>query len=415
MPQMQGRGNAATAGKNSVAAAGWKPESLRQLNGMRIALLTTDNREDRKDYGNPAPHFGSAPEALLQGFAQIPSLEVHVVSCTQLAMTSPAKLAPNIFFHSLHVPRFGWLRTGYQGCIRAVRRKLRELRPDVVHGQGTERDCALSAVFSGFPNVLTIHGNMAALTRQFGAGLGSYGRLASMLETLALKRTRGVFCNSAYTEKEVRPRARRTWRVPNAVREVFFAPPPAATGPKTCGIISVGVISPRKRQLELLRVAEQLHRQGLEFEFRFVGETHLDPAYTAACQEKLRPLEQAGRARFLGLKSGADLVRLCDESAGMVHFSPAESFGLAVAEGLARDLKVFAAGVGGVPEVAAGVPGAELFDVNDWAGVTATLSQWIRGGFPRAHGAGEVMKARYHPRLIADRHMEIYAEVLKGR
>ena len=95
----------------------------------------------------------------------MPEVEVHVVSCLQQPVHSPEKLADNIFFHCLHVPKIGWLRTGYQGCIRAVRNKLKEIRPDIVHGQGTERDCAISAVFSGFPNVITIHGNMAELAR----------------------------------------------------------------------------------------------------------------------------------------------------------------------------------------------------------------------------------------------------------
>ena len=48
-------------------------------------------------------------------------------------------------------PKIGWLRTLYQGCVRATRRKLREIQPDIVHGQGTERDCAIGAVLSGFP------------------------------------------------------------------------------------------------------------------------------------------------------------------------------------------------------------------------------------------------------------------------
>src|SRR6185312_6563280 len=169
--------------------------------------------------------FGTAPEALLQGFAQLPEVEVHVVSCTQRLMQSPEKIAPNIFFHSLHVPKLGWLRTFYQGCIRATRRKLREIRPDIVHGQGTERDCAISAALSGFSNVVTIHGNMAELARLFGARIGSYEWLASRLENFALRRTAGVFCNSAYTESLVRPRARKVWRVPNALRQPFFDAP----------------------------------------------------------------------------------------------------------------------------------------------------------------------------------------------
>src|SRR5581483_1238510 len=127
---------------------------------MRIAFLTTDSREHFKDYANPAPYFGSAPEALLQGFARLPDLEVHVVCCVRAPVKSPEKIAPNIFYHALLVPKSGWMTTAYQGCVRAVRPVLRALRPDLVHGQGTERDCAIEAVMSGFPNVLTIHGNM---------------------------------------------------------------------------------------------------------------------------------------------------------------------------------------------------------------------------------------------------------------
>jgi glycosyltransferase involved in cell wall biosynthesis len=379
---------------------------------MKIALLTTDGREELKDYHPPAPHFGTAPEALLQGFALMPEVEVHVLSCTQQPVAAPERLAANIFFHSLLVPKPGWLRTAYQGCIRAVRNKLKDIQPDVVHGQGTERECAISAVFSGFPNVVTIHGNMAALARQFRDRVGSYGWLAARLETFTLKRTAGVLCNSAYTEQLVQPRARRTWRVANPLREVFFAPAPAPGGAGRCTLVNVGVISARKRQMELLDVARELRRQGLDFEFQFVGETRAGTDYVSAFLREIKPLEREGFARYVGPKTGSELDRLFDGSAGMVHFSPAESFGLAVAEGLARDLKLFGARGGGVPDVAAGVPGAELFEAEDWRGLTSAIAEWIRRGFPRARGAGEVMRARYHPEIIARRHVEIYRDLL---
>src|SRR4051812_41231932 len=98
---------------------------------MKIAILTTDSREHYRDYGNPVPAFGTAPEALLQGFADLPGTEVHVISCARERMKSPEKLAPNIYFHSLYVPKLGWMKTLYQGCIRAVRKKLKEIQPDI--------------------------------------------------------------------------------------------------------------------------------------------------------------------------------------------------------------------------------------------------------------------------------------------
>ena len=181
---------------------------------MKIALLITDNREPSKQHGLAEPIFGAAPAALLQGFAALPEIEVHVVSCLRQPVRSPEKLAPNIFYHSVVVPKFGWMRTGYQGCIRATRRKLREIQPDIVHGQGTELHCGISAVFSGCPNVLTIHGNMRSVATYYAARPGSFLWLAARLEAFTLRRTGGVFCNSAYTEELVSPLLKATaWRM----------------------------------------------------------------------------------------------------------------------------------------------------------------------------------------------------------
>jgi glycosyltransferase involved in cell wall biosynthesis len=381
---------------------------------MRLALLTTDSREVLKAYDAPAPEFGTAPEALMQGFARLAELEVHVVACLRRPVHSPPKLAPNIFFHTLHVPNLGWLRTGYQGCIRAVRRKLRAIRPDIAHGQGTELDCALNAVFSGRPNVLTIHGNMAELARLFKARPGSFYWLAARLENFALKRTAGVFCNSAYTERLVGPRTRHTWRVANPIREDFFAPTAPSLPPRKCTLVNVGLVSPRKRQLELLDVAQTLRCQGLDFEFQFIGQANPSDPYGAAFLEKIRPMEQEGFARYAGLKPTRELIQAFDSASALVHFPFEEAFGLVVVEALARDLKVFGARVGGVPDLIVGVPGAELFWPDDWEGLTASIGAWIRAGFPRAARAAQFIQERYHPEVIARRHVGIYREVLQG-
>ncbi|HUJ77045.1 MAG TPA: glycosyltransferase family 4 protein, partial [bacterium] len=376
------------------------------------ALLTTDNRQDCGDYGAPAPWFGAAPEALLQGLALLPDLEVHVLSCTQQLVAAPPKLAPNVFFHSLLVPKLGWARTGFQGCIRAVRRELKVIQPDIVHGQGTERDCALSAVFSGFPNVLTVHGNVRRVAQVTRARAFSYWWVAARLETLALRRACGVFCNSEYTEQLVRPYGRRTWRVPNALRTRFFtaAREPAQTG---CLLLNVGFIGPRKRQLELLDRLQELHQQGVKLECRFIGSAQPHTRYVRAFLEKLKPLEQAGVARYVGLKPLNELIALFDSSAALIHMPMEEAFGLVVAEALARGLKVFASRVGGIPDITAGVQDAELFQADDWRGLNAAIGRWACAGCPRPGQARDLMRGRYHPEVIARRHVEIYKEVLR--
>lgn len=108
----------------------------------------------------------------------------------------------------------------------------------------------MCAVYSGRPNVLTIHGNMAELNR-FGETFQNtpiYGFMTSCLETHALGRSDGFFCNSAYTESLVVPSAKRTWRVPNAIRGEFFRPSaPNPTSHDAPLILNVGHLGMRKR------------------------------------------------------------------------------------------------------------------------------------------------------------------------
>lgn len=382
---------------------------------MKLALLSTDNREPHRHYEVDRPIIPTPQEALLQGLANRKDIEIHFISCLQRSVTSPERLADNVFFHSLHVPKFGWLRTGYQGCIRAVRKKLKEIQPDIVHGQGTERDCAISAVLSGFPNVLTIHGNMQAIADIYGARCGSFYWLAGKLETFALRRTGGVFCNSAYTESCVAPRAKKTWGVPNALRLDFLNQTQVrpAAGPPI--LLNIGSTLAYKQQLEILNVAGGLWRQGLKFELHFVGDRALHTEYGTAFAQQLAVAERAGYARHLGKLDTAQLITALDAASALIHFPTEEAFGLVVAEALARNLKLFGAATGGVVDIASGVDGAELFPAGDFSGLENAVARWLNNGCPPPLAAAQIMRERYHPEVIARRHLEIYREVLSGK
>jgi len=382
---------------------------------LKFAFLTTDNREHDHNYSAPAPYFGAAPAALLEGFAALPGIEVHILSCAQHPMSSPTKLSENTWFHSLHVPKIGWLRTGYSGCIFAVRRKLREIHPDIVHGQGTERDCGISAVFSGFPNVITIHGNMAELARIFHARIGSFHWWTAKLENFTLPRTLGVLCNSHYTQSLVSTRSKKTWLVSNPVRDSFFTPIIRNNLPsETPTLLVVGVICARKRQLELLHLFIQLRQQSTRFQVKFVGSCGAD-SYGKAFLSLLNGQEHADWSTWLGVLDESSLIQCMDSSRALLHFPQEESFGLVVAESLARGLKLFASNVGGIRDIASGVPDAELFEPEDWAGLSRGLSAWLEKPNLSSAQTQNLMKSRYHPKTIASRHLEIYREVIASR
>jgi glycosyltransferase involved in cell wall biosynthesis len=380
---------------------------------MKIALISIDSRQNERTYHETVPRFGTGVDSMIEAVSAMPTEELHVLSCTQQPMQSPVKLANNIWFHSLYVPKIGWMRTFYQGCVRAMRKKMREIQPDIVQGVGTEREGAISAVFSGFPNVVAIAGNMAELARLHRARLGSFGWLAARLENYLLPRTDGVICNSQYTEGLVRPRAKRAWLIYPGLRGLFLQPPTHAS-PRDCALVIAGVISQRKRQLELLDIAKALHGRGLKFEFRFVGLAP-DSPYARAFLEQLKPAEAQGYVRYLGTPSHQGMVECFDAASGMIHYPTEEAFGSVAAEGFARDLKFFGARTGGITEIATGMPGAELFETEDWTGLTDAVGRWIQAGHPSGAGAAAVAKQRYHPEVYMRQHLDVYRQVLKHR
>ena len=386
---------------------------------MKVAIVTTDNREHFKDYAHPSPYFGTAPEALLQGLALLPGVEVHVVSCLQQTVNSPGKIAPNIFYHGLHVSKIGWMRTGYQGCIRAVRNKLKEIQPDIVHGQGTERDCAISAVLSGFPNVLTIHGCMNAIARLHQSRMGSLNWLAARLEDFTLPRTGGIICISDYVKNLIERYNVQTWTVPNAIQKMFFDFPREETPPRERPLlINVGVISERKQQQQLLAVLESLRKQQLQFDTTFVGVS----AATSGYAQKFNVMLETANRRHGGFDhinelDDASFCRLMDKASAMIHFSSEESFGLTFAEAIARNLYLFASDVGAARTIAKGVENVQIFGLDQWAEMKGAVQKWLVSGEynkSRPKNPPPEFVQAFHPACVARRHLEIYREVLGG-
>ncbi len=378
---------------------------------MRLALLTTDNREHFRTYDQTVPWFGSAPAALLQGFESLPDLEVHVVCCSQRRMTSPEKLAPNVFYHGVFVPKRGWLRTCYQGCIRAVRARLNEIQPDIVHGQGTERDCSISAVFSGRPNLVTVHGNMRRIAGVMGARPWSLLWLTARLERFTLARTGGVVCITRHTCQEVGSLAKRTWLVPNAVEESFFevnAEPGRRLPPR---VVCVGQIYPLKNQNALIRALDPL-AQKHPFELLFLGEANAGQRYAAEFLElvKARPwCLHAGYADRQQLKAHLR------EATILVQPTLEDNCPMAVLEAMAAGLPVLGSRAGGLPDLIEegrnGLFCEPLEPETMRAGVEVFLSQPAKAR-EMGHYARQRARERFHPRVIARRHVEIYSELL---
>jgi glycosyltransferase involved in cell wall biosynthesis len=378
---------------------------------MKIAFLTTDNREPFLDHANPRPWFGTAPEALLQGFAQLPDVEVHVVSCLRQPAPSPEKLADNLWYHSLVVPKWGWMTTGFQGCIRAVRRKLREMQPDLVHGQGTEREAAMAAVFSGRPNVLTLHGNMRSVARALGARPFSYNWLAARLEAFVLPRTDGVVCISNYTRQAVSGLARRTWLLPNAVDAAFFAVERAPATPPV--VLCVANVCDYKNQNGLIQAVDDWPGER-PFVLRFLGAA---AEHTLYGREFLNRVRARPWCEWPGPVGREQLRTELARATAVILPSLEDNCPMVVLEAMAAGVPVLGARIGGIPDLISPGRTGLLFDPRDPAAMRDALAHCLRERGEAEQWAATARAealARFHPEVIARKHLDIYREVLQN-
>jgi len=379
---------------------------------MRIVQITTDNRNQLRDYEKSEPYFGTAPAGLLDGFEGMLGVEVHVISCTSTRMHVPEMIGSNIWFHQPYVPKLGWGRSLFLGCAWTVKRLLQRLKPDIVHGQGTERDCAMTAVLSGFPNILTLHGNMRIHAKRPENSGNIYYKLAAGLETYCLKRTDGVVAISNYTREIVEGFAKKTWLLPNAVDKRFFE---VVVDPQRIPrILFVGSLDERKNPIGLIKACEPLLRAGA-CRIAFAGVGDPQSAYRKEFDSLLTTtpgLEQLG---FLGRDQ---LAAEFAKSSILVLPTFEDNCPMVILEAMAAGLPVAASRVGGVPDLIRHEADGLMFNPHDPLDIRKTVERLVENP-----GLGETMAAEarkkafheFHPREIAIRHVEFYREILRDK
>lgn len=377
---------------------------------LKVGFLTIDAREYFKDYDTTPPYFGTAPQALLQGFAKLPDVEIHLVACVKEPVPHTPKLAENIYYYPLVVPG-RWTRTLYAQCVLATRRKLQTLTPDIVHAQGTERDCALAGVYSGFPNIITIHGNMREVAKALRAPLFSFHTVQTILESWAIRRTIGVLCLTNYTREQVKDRTPRTWILPNAVNEVYFGLERA--GQPSREILCIANIDARKNQNFLIRALDPIaEANGLRLTFfgaAAAGNPYFDEFLTLV---KTRPW-----CSFEGFKKGKELHDRLRSARLVILPSIEENCPMVVLEAMAIGVPVAAARSGGTPDLIDDGINGLMFDPGDAEGLrSAVLKLWNDQPLANALAAAGKKRAieRHHPKPIAEKHLEIYREALSS-
>ena len=342
------------------------------------------------DRSNPlvgTPSLGSAPTALLEGFAELgpKEIEVHVVSCLKQLAIPPSQLAANIWYHPLFVPPWAFLRTLHLGPSLAVRRFLRKMiQPDIVHSHGIEWWCGVAGAMSGYPSVLTIHGNIRAILRNSTLRPLPFWKLQALLGDFAMRRHTGVICISEHVRKSVALNSRKTWLIPNALRKDFLQQRRIAVERhKRPSLLVVGTITENKRPLEILEVLFALHAEGVKFNATFVGRLGASGRYEAQFAVRLLEASRLGFAYHKEHLSAGALAEAMAEAHALIHFPREEAFGLVVAEAMSQGMTIFASRVGELAELCRDYP--ECYLIDEEISLGTTIKQWVHTSPLRLH------------------------------
>ena len=153
-----------------------------------------------------------------------------------------------------------------------------------------------------------------------------------------------------------------------------------APGTATAGaMLSVAAVTPGKGHDVLVDALVPL--TSLRWECLCVGSLERDPAYVGRLRRRVAAGGMGRRVRFPGPRAGAALAHSYATADVLVLPSRAETYGMVVAEALARGLPVVAADVGGVPEALGhGVDGTRpglLVPPDDAPALADALRRWL--------------------------------------
>lgn len=258
-------------------------------------------------------------------------------------------------------------------------------RRDLATLLGGERDWLIGNIIaSAVPGLVASHvdagARLTVLLHYFPAddpGLPDAARRhLAAAEGHAVRAASAVVVTSAWAAAEV---AARYGRQDAVVAAPGTDPAGAARGGLgrggVPGLLWLGRLTPGKDPLTFVDALARV--RDLDWTARLAGPDTVDPALTARVRDRIDRAGLAGRVRVPGPLIGPGLDQAWDGTDLLVHTSRAETYGMVVAEALARGIpSLVAAGTGAQEALRAGA----AFAPGDVETLAGTLRSWLTDG-----------------------------------
>ena len=318
---------------------------------LRVAVLG--------DYPENPPTLVGGIQAVmyytLAALKQQADLELHVITCEKWfkgaaargAVVRDGPLTVHYLPSSPRIPHTLSMRTVDRW---ALRRRLQEIAPDVIHAHGQAAAYPLAAFDAGKPTVVTVHG----INTHEAAAEARGGRFKAWLRTAVwrttelavLRQARDLVIICPWVEQFVRPHTRaRLHLIENPVHADFFS---LDRQPQPHTVLFVGSVIHRKGVLELVQAMAQVVRQLPDAELVIAG--GVTPIYRAYGGEVQQAIDDLGLRQHVSLPGYLDhgaLLAAYRRAAVFTLPSWVESSPVALAQAMAASVPVVTTAIGG--------------------------------------------------------------------
>lgn len=387
---------------------------------LKIAMIVLDANDasgiSHRDRSRCSPVLHPAVQNLLDGLRTFENeIQIEVWYGKRNPLPEETRSEGNIHYRpasyrSLPIPGIGG---GFAGRTLALMRALRSTDADLIHAQGTERECGLVAALLRKPSLLTLHGNFREISATLHSRAFSNFWICARIECAILPRFSAIHALSSHTQTSVKPFAKAIRIIPNAVSDEFFAVTPAPT--QHPNIHHVAGITEWKNPLALIAAGDTLRQHFPDTQLHFHGYCNPQHPYGAAF---MTAIAERPWCHYHGVSSTSQLTEhLCQATCSALP-SIQENFGLAAAEAMAAGVPVVASNVGGLADVVQdGITGLR-YDPSNPNGLCDALIQIhqnpsLRDGMSvaaRAHA-----EQHFRKEMVAEAHLKLYQNILNER
>lgn len=391
---------------------------------MKVLMLSEYPATD-KDQG--AGGVMQATFQLIEGFKNNQNeIDMHVLSFTKSLSSFSIKKEKNITFYFVPHKKsfFSEVIFGPILYLYHLIKIKNNIKPDIIHGQGTVTYILLSLMFRN-KNIQTIHGiyknEHAAIhskDRTFFMNLKFF--IKEKVESLYLKKINNLIVITDEIKLLVSKESKNLkniFKINNAIDIGFFKKTNLDTAHTSNDlvILFVAAITPRKGLHHLLEAFDNIINRYPNLELKIVGMWDWAPDYVLGLKEKFSQLVDAKKIEFTGSVSREQIENYFSSSQIFVLPSLAESAPMVISQAMCSGMAIISTRVGGIPEMITHEEDGFLVNPKDVQALESALDKLIGSNQLReVFSKNAQIKGynRYHPTSVATQTYEAYKKVL---